>query len=75
MKWGLESLVSLAIHDVQYVCPDPNIIQYWKVESSGKHVTQDDWVALHKSIYAGETRYQRRDVEKDLSRHLIVSIY
>jgi hypothetical protein len=68
MSWGLRSLASLAAHNTQYVAKDPSVIRYWTAAKSGKHVTQNEWQSFYKSIEAGTTAYQRRDVERDLSK-------
>jgi hypothetical protein len=70
MSWGLRSLVSLAVHNVQYVLEDPAVVRYWKEARSGKNVTLPEWQYFYKSIEAGTTRYQKRNVEKDLSKSL-----
>lgn len=68
MRWSLSSLSDLAAANAVYVMEDPGVIQYWK-KPSGKGVSLAEWTALYKSIEAGTTRFEERNIDKDLGKY------
>lgn len=67
MKWSLSSLLDLAAAHTIYVMEDSNIIQYWMFPS-GRGVSLAQWTTLYKSIEAGTTRFEGRNVDEDLGQ-------